>query len=199
MAKQLDPNREFYRELDSSRQKKRHCSCLSVSIFFFIVLILLEFSLFLLARGLKSSPKIDLPALTPSSPQSLSTVELENGYFRLVISEGSLCSTLTQSKGYKNLSCQISDEAITIAGKFGFFFPSNSRVVLYPRANKGKLEFDLKSFSIGKIAFPSSWASPLPKAVEQAVYKSVPELDKAEVEEIEITDGIVAVKAKRAV
>ncbi|MDH4358412.1 MAG: hypothetical protein OEV37_00475 [Candidatus Berkelbacteria bacterium] len=199
MAKRLDPNLEFYRELDSSHRKKSFCSCTTLGIFFLVVLIILELSLFLLARGFRSSPNLDQPALAPDLPQQLSTVELEDGYFRLVISEGSLCSSLAQVKGFRNLSCQISDEGLVVAGKFGFVFPSNSRLVLNPRIDKGRLAFDLASFSIGKISLPSGWALGLSMAVEEAIYKNAPDLDKAEVEEIEVTDGIVAVKMKKAV
>lgn len=199
MAKRLDPNLEFYRELDRTHRKKSFCSCSTLGIFFLAVLIILELSLFLLARGFKSSPNLDQPALAPDLPQQLSTVELEDGYFRLVISEGSLCSSLAQVKGFKNLSCQISDEGLVVAGKFGFVFPPNSRLVLNPRIDKGRLAFDLTSFSIGKISLPSGWASGLSVAAEEAIYKSAPDLDKAEVEEVEVTDGLVMIRAKGVV
>lgn len=192
---------EFYSDLDTSktaRESKKSCSCQALVIFFVLLLIVLELSLFFVARSIKSGPK-DVGFVSPEGQLEMkgSGIDIGDGRFALSVSQGMLCSSLLQAKVIQNLSCAISEEGITVAGKFSSYLPSNARIVLVPQAKDGRVDFETKRVTIGSIPVPSFLSSGLDKTLNSALYKSFPDLEKAEVLRVELQEAVMTITAKK--
>lgn len=197
--KKLDPQVEFYKELDSSKNKKGYCNCLSFAIFFALILILVESVLFLFIGGLRSRPSNPEASVSSGNSAVFSKVDLGGGNFEVVISEGVLCSKMSEQKGFKDLKCLISTEGIEISGKLGSLFPSNSKVVLMPFVEKERLKFEVRQLKIGKISCPKKYANPIAFKLGDLILADLPDLNNASVESVEATEGLITIQAKNSI
>ena len=192
---------EFYSTLDDSklkREKKSSCSLLSLGIFFLIVLVILELSLYFIARGFKSNEKNE-NSVTPSGELEMkgSGIDLGDNRFALSVSQGILCSSIEKTINVQDLSCAISETGIELTGKFSPLLPKNTKVIVIPVAENGKVAFRVKRLTIGFIPAPSFLLKNISTSLSSALYASFPDLEKAEVDKVELQEAVMTITAKK--
>jgi len=198
MAKYKKARNDFYKELDLSKQKKGSCGCLTLSIIFALIFLLVEISVFLFFKNIRVSPNTELASL-PVSSQNLqfSKIGLANNEMRIVIAQGLLCSKIIaqNDKLPKNLSCLIDKSGIKLSGKFSLLVPANSQVTIMPKVQSEKLVFDVTELTFGKIHAPVFLSSGLGKILTDVIYKEIPDLNNASVQSVELDEGMMVITA----
>jgi len=198
---QKGENEEFYSTLDDStkkRGKKSSCSCLALGIFFFALLLILELGLFFVARGFKSDEK-NSNSITPTGSLEMkgSGIDLGDNRFALTVSQGILCNSLGQVREGKDIGCAISEGGIEISGKISSYLPSNAKAVLIPVEKDGRVEFRVKGLAVGSVPIPSFLAKSIGSSMGLALYSTFPDLEKAEVDKVELQEAVMTITAKK--
>lgn len=163
---------DFYKDLDLYKRKPGRCSCLSLAVFFVVLVAIFEFGLFSFFKNIKfsqSSDKINTPSLEVAELQGQQIAE---GISKIYLSQGTLCSQLIKSRSGLQ-TCQITDEGIEIGGKISYLLPSNSTVLLLPTVEGGDLHFVVVKAQIGKVSMPKVLATGLGNIVEKSVKTSL--------------------------
>lgn len=194
------PQKDFYKELDLSKQRKGSCNCLSISIIFILIFILVEGMVFYLFEGVRVDPSTSGASVAVSgSSSNISTMDLSDGQIRVVVSQGVLCSKLVSQNSnlFKDISCQITPDGIEITGKLGTLIPSNATAIIVPKVEKEKLNFEMTKLLIGNINAPKFLAKSLGDMITKLVYDQAPELNKASIKTAELQDGVMIITASR--
>jgi len=198
VKERLGPNSAFYKELDKSREKRSRCGCVTLVVAFVLLLLATETALFLSVKAIKSKPStgnISGALSTLREGQNVSKLDLEGGAFEAVISQGLLCQKLQDASGFKGVSCQITEENLELSGKMGIL-PSNTKVMLVPRVEKEKLVFDVTGVYIGKLKIPNL-SGRIGEKTLKAVYAAAPDLQNANVESVELQEGVMMITARK--
>lgn len=150
-------NEEFYKELDRYKKKPGRCSCLTLSIFFLLVVVAAEICLFTFFRNIKFSNKTTEIGSFGGAIAQLQTNQISDETTQVYLPQGAFCSAFAQAK--KDIStCEISEEGIEIGGKISYLLPSNASIVLMPVVDNGDLKFSVEKVAIGKVSVPKSLA-----------------------------------------
>lgn len=197
----MEKGKEFYEDLDevrNHREKKSSCSCLSLVVFFIALLLVLELSLYFVSRGLRSKSE-DQGFVSPQGQLEMkgSGVDIGADRFALSVSQGMLCSALSESADIQDLSCAISSDGILLTGKLGSFLPSNAKAVIVPEAKSGRVVFKIKKVSVGIVRVPAFLSGRLEDTLNLALYKTFPDLEKAEVDKVELQEAVMTITAKK--
>ena len=191
----------FYSDLDDSREqkgKKNSCSFLSLAIFFIIIFLIAEFSLYYIAKGFRSNNQ-DSNAITASNQLDMrgSGIDLGENRFALSVSQGILCSLIEKYANINSLACAINPSGIELTGKLSAFLPSNTKVILTPSVRSGKIEFKVKKAAVGFVTVPSFFVNYLSDLLNSALYQTFPDLEKAQVDKVELQEAVMTITAKK--
>lgn len=188
----------FYKELDRSKDRKGSCSCLSLGIIFFILLLVLEISLFLVAKNFKHNPKQDADFSAPAlSEGKISSIDLAEGALRVTISQGQLCQAIIDSGiNVSDLACQINDDGVKISGKVSAFLPSNTSLTLIPTAKDGKIALEIKKVEVGTIDISPSLFSLFVGKIENQI-NSNEAVKNMKITKCELGEGMMVVEGTR--
>ena len=192
-------NENFFKDLDSAKEKKGSCSCITFAILFALIFMLAEAGVFYFFRSIKVKSS-DFSASHPSvqNVANISKIDLGENQSQISITQGGLCQKISQIEGNKisNLSCVISSDGITLSGKLSSVLPANSKVTLTPKVDGGALKFEVAKLQIGAINAPKSLANSLSDSINSSLLKVYPELDKVSVQNVELQDGVMLILAK---
>jgi len=149
--------KEFYGELDKHKSIKdapKGFTLTKLMVLFVMLLIIIEGAVFYIGSSLKRNPIVDGTA-PPSIDinTNFSRVDINDRQYQIVVSEGILCGKIFASFK-RDLSCQISEEGIVVAGKISSVLPSNASIIFMPKVNNEALDFDVKKATVGSIKIP---------------------------------------------
>lgn len=189
-------DREFYKDLDEYKQSRTGCSCLSFILLMVAILAISEFLLFYIANGVKQdiSERSTLPAVN-SEVTDFSTLE-ENGAMRVVITEGILCSKISDIRDQNKLACTINEEGVSVSGKIATFLPSNSSVNVLPVVKDGRVLYQVQSIRVGRFRVFQFLAPTISGVFEKAIGR---QLEAVSVKEIELDEGIMVIIGERKI
>jgi len=182
----------FYGELDAAKAKPGACNCMTLSVFFVVVFVVLEFGVSGFFKNLRSAPKLE--NASNSSGQAVSNfskMDLGGGSFQLSISQGQLCSAMPV-----DLNCQISPDGIILSGKISSFLPRNASVVIRPKVLNDRVNFEIVKCAVGGVNMPKFFSSGMTRALNNALAKEVPALNQAIVQNVETQDGVMLISTK---
>lgn len=190
--------KEFYIELDESHLSKREktLSPWSLTLFFLVIILIVEIAIFYLGRNLRVSLDEDSTrAIKPTGGQTLINNSSEKGEFTVYLPEGLLCSQIAEEvKG--DVSCIITPEALQISGKISPLLPANANAYFVPKIEDDQAKLELKEVKIGKIGTFQFLGSPLNPVLNKALKSSLGG-DNIRVKSIDLETGLMVIIAER--
>jgi len=185
---------EFYKQMDEYKHSKSNCSCFGLAILMLAVLILGEFILFFIARGVRSDPsgEATVSRLTPNAQFSI--VESGTGNVEIVISEGVLCSKLSEIRQQDGLGCTISEEGVVITGKLATFLPANASLSVTPVLKDGKIYYNVNYLKLGNFKVFSFLAPTIAGALSKVINL---EIKDVEITRIDLSEAIMIIVGKQ--
>ena len=185
---------EFYKQMDEYKHSKSNCSCFGLAILMLAVLILGEFILFFIARGVRSDPsgEATVSRLTPNAQFSI--VESGTGNVEIVISEGVLCSKLSEIRQQDGLGCTISEEGVVITGKLATFLPANASLSVTPVLKDGKIHYDVNYLKVGNFKVFGFLAPTIAGALSKVINL---EIKDVEITRIDLSEAIMIIVGKQ--
>ncbi len=190
---------KFYAEMEKAKNRPLSCNCLTLSIFFVVILVVLEGGLFIGSRRLRSGLSLEQASNSSSSLNlNLAEIDVGGGEFQVSVPQGTLCAKFANEvdKG-RNYQCLIDEEGIRIGGRLSSLLPANSEVVLIPVVERGQLEFEVKELLIGRLKVPDWAARHLGGVCKKAILAGAPDLKNAEVTGVELREGLMLVRARK--
>jgi len=190
---------KFYAEMEKSKDRPLSCNCLTLSIFFVVILVVLEGGLFIGSRRLRSGLSLE-QASNSSNSLNLNLAELDTGggEFQVSVPQGTLCAKFAGEIGKgRSYQCLINEEGIRIGGHLRTALPANSEVVLTPKVERGQLKFEVKELLIGRLRVPDWAARNLGGVCKKAILAGAPDLKNAEVTGVELREGLMLIRAKK--
>jgi len=190
---------KFYAEMEKAKDRPLSCNCLTLSIFFVVILVALEGGLFLASSRLRAGLSLKQASSSSSSLNSnLAKVDLSAGEFQISVPQGILCAEFaSEMGGTRDYQCLIDEEGIRIGGRLSSLLPANSEVVLTPTVERGRLKFELTRLMVGRLRVPDWAARPMAGVAERAILAGAPDLAQAEVTGVELREGLMLIKAKK--
>ncbi|OPZ23449.1 MAG: hypothetical protein BWZ03_00510 [bacterium ADurb.BinA186] len=181
---------DFYKELDSYKNRRSGCGCSSLLIFFIGLTIIGEILLFTFFDQIRYNPKVErveLPKGEVSRPQVVKLSQVES---EIIVPQGMLNLALQEALS-KDLSSQINEEGIEISGKIGYLLPSNATVTLYPEVEGGDLNFKIISVKIGEISVSKALAFNVSALVERALENKIGKMEDYHLEAAVLSEAIM--------
>ena len=186
----------FYRGLDRLKQKRGFCNCQTMAVFFAFLLIASLLATFSFFKAVRFSPEEGSSPQVAANLDFASEIDLGGGAFEVIVSEAGFCSIITggDEEMAKKITCHISEEGIDVVGRFGFWLPANSKVTIMPKAELGKISFEVVEVSVGKVKVPVSLAESFLKKSLGAL-RNTEQIRGAKIEDIELRQGLMVVRA----
>lgn len=181
--------------MDEYKRSKNSCSCSGFAILMLVVLILAEFILFFIARGVKFDPSKEATISRNTENAQFSVVESGgNNSVEVVISEGVLCSKLSANRQQDGLGCAISEEEVVITGKLATFLPSNASLSVTPNVKGGKISYDVNYLKVGNFKVFGFLAPTIAGALSKMIN---PEIKDINVTRIDLNEAIMIIVGER--
>jgi len=147
-----------------------------------ILLILVSFLFYLRFSGFSPMfdfyhPKVAVAAFNFKDYLSKETNESSGKTIFIKIDEAQLAETINLTNGFINLNnpvLKINTDGVTISGKTsGGIFGLNVDSVIFPKAQNGKLAFEVKEIKAAGVPAPTKIADPLMSALNMSLRNTV--------------------------
>jgi hypothetical protein len=191
--------RSFYNEMDQSHKKieEKTLPFWKLTIFFLILIIVLEIVLFSIGRAFKKIPDsgFSVKGIKNGAIDLVNNQEIGNE-LETTISQGVLCSNLVKNIK-KEVECSVNNDGIIISGKVSDLLPGNTAVYIVPKIVDGEVIFEATKVMVGSIGVSKFIATPITSGLSKAISSSLP--INAEVKRIDLLPAsMVIITSKKS-